>query len=156
MYIYLTKPKYWPYGTIYKAWSLNFNQRKTSIFTKTQSSRHTHPLQRAEKHLPGTGIDQYPPIFHHNGPAGIFCNHTHVVAYQDYRFSSFVQHLHPVQELVQVSPVLPGGGFVQHDGTARGEQKHLGFLDDRMLEMPEDQNIHIHLFCQITQAVRMV
>ena len=37
----------------------------------------------------------------------------------------------------------------RHDGTTRGEQKHLGPLDDRMVKMPEDQNIHIHLFCQI-------
>ena len=44
------------------------------------------------KHLPGIGIHQYPLLFHHNGPAGIFCHHTHVMAYQDYRFSSFVQH----------------------------------------------------------------
>ena len=110
----------------------------------------------AEKHLPGTGIHQYPPVLHHNGPARIFCHLTHIVAYQDYRFPCFVQHLHPGQELVQVSPVLPDSKFVQHDGTAQEEQKHFGFLDDRMVEMPEDQNIHIHLFCQITQAVRMV
>ena len=36
------------------------------------------------------------------------------------------------------------------------KQKHLGFLNDRMVEMPEYQNIHIHLFCQIAQAFRMV
>jgi len=69
---------------------------------------------------------------------------------------SLLQHLHPGKELVQMSPVLPGGGFVQHDDTARGEQKHFGLLDYRMVEMPEDQNIYIHFFCQIAQAVRMV
>ena len=33
----------------------------------------------------------------------------------------------------------------KHDGTARGEQKHLGFLDDQMVEMPEDQNVNHNL-----------
>jgi len=108
------------------------------------------------KHLPGTGIHQYPPVFHHNDPARIFCHHTHVVAYQDYRFPCLVQHFHPGQELVQMSPVLPGVGFVQHDDTARGEQKHFGLLNYRMVEMPDDQNIHIHFICQIAQVVRMV
>ena len=35
-------------------------------------------------------------------------------------------------------------------------EKHLEFLNNRMLEIPEDQNIHIHLFSQITQAFRMI
>jgi len=70
---------------------------------------------RPGKHLSGTGIHQYPPVFHHNGPAGIFCHHTHIMAYQDYRFPCFVQHLHPGKELVQMSPVLPGSRFVQHN-----------------------------------------
>ncbi len=39
------------------------------------------------------------------------------MAYQDYRFSSLVQHLHPGKELVQMSPVLPGSGFVQQNNT---------------------------------------
>jgi len=50
---------------------------------------------RPGKHLPGTGIHQYSPIFHHNGPAGIFCHYVNVVTYQDYCFPCFVQHLHP-------------------------------------------------------------
>ena len=54
------------------------------------------------------------PVLYHNGPARIFCHHTHVVAYQDYRFSSFVQHLHLGKELVQMFPVLPGCWFIQH------------------------------------------
>ena len=48
------------------------------------------------------------------------------------------------------APIFPAS---KHDGTARIEQKHIKFLDDRMVEMHEDQNIRTHLFCQIAQAV---
>ncbi len=65
-------------------------------------------------------------------------------------------HLPPNPTLKYIKLYIAGFSNSRHDGIAQGEQKHLGLLDDRMVEMPEDQNIHIHLFCQIAQAIRMI